>query len=557
MDGAKDSQSFRRSLVEALSTGELRRIQLAWAATSIGGWIFFILLSVYAYEEGGTAAVGVAALARMLPAGIVAPFGGVLVDRHSRRDVLLVIALGRALLLTGAGLAVALDAPLALVLVLSAVFTGLQTAHRPAQAALLPGLTQTPRQLAASNAVSTAVDNVGFLAGAMLGGAMIAATSLGSAFAITAGVFAAAVWPLARIPRDPIPPHRDHEDEEGVLEELAWGFATVIREPSLRLLVAMLSASSFVLGAVDVLVVIVTLELLDLGNASVGWLNSAWGVGGLVGSAAAISMLGRGRLARGIASGFFMIGLPLLLLAALPEVSVAVGVLLVLGVGYSLVETAGLTLLQRFTSDEVLGRAVAVVESSYWITNGIGAILASAIVGLFGLQGALVAIGALLPLLAVLRWAGLARFEAGAPVPTDVFDAMRRLDIFAPLPLGMIENLALRAEEREVQAGEVVVRQGDRGTRFYIIAKGDFDVANAEGAFPPMGPGETFGEIALLRDVPRTAAVTARDDGLLYQLDRESFLNGLTGHRFSARAADRLASRREHAVPALEEAAAG
>jgi predicted MFS family arabinose efflux permease len=552
MNGSKDSRSFRESLAEALSTAELRRFQLAWTATSIGGWIFFILLAVYAYDEGGAAAVGAAGLARMLPAGLAAPFAGMLVDRHSRRDVLLLITLGRALLLTGIGAAVALDASLALVLVLSAVFTCLQTAHRPAQAALLPGLTQTPRQLASSNAVWTAVDNVGVLGGSLLGGTMIAVTSLGAAFAITAGVFALALWPLARIPHDPIPPYREEDEEDGVLAEVVSGFRIIIREPTLRLLVGMLSASTLVLGAVDVVVVLVTLELLDLGNASVGWLNSVWGVGGLIGGAAAITLLGRGRLAPALAGGFFMIGVPLMLVAGVPEIYATVVALLMVGFGYSLVETAGLTLLQRLTSDEVLGRAAAVVESSYWLTSGIGAVLAPVLVSLFGIEGALVAIGLLLPLLAVLRWRGLARFEAGREVPARVFEAMRRLEMFAPLPIGTIENLALRAEERPVRAGDVVVREGDPGMRFYVIANGEFGVANAHGRYPAMGPGDAFGEIALLRDVPRTATVTANTDGLLYQLDRDAFLTAVTGHRFSARSADRLAGGRERNEPVLQ-----
>ncbi len=162
----------------------------------------------------------------------------------------------------------------------------------------------------------------------------------------------------------------------------------------LRLLVGVLSASTLVEGAADVLVVLVAIELLDLGGAGVGWLNSAWGLGGIAGGAAAITLLGRGRLAAGLAVGCLLVGVPLGVIAAVPEVVVAVVMLTVLGVGYSLIETAGLTLLQRQTSDEVLGRAFAVLESSYWLTTGIGAILAPVLVALLGLRGALVAVGA-------------------------------------------------------------------------------------------------------------------------------------------------------------------
>jgi Cyclic nucleotide-binding domain len=378
---------------------------------------------------------------------------------------------------------------------------------------------------------------------------MIATTSLGTSFEITAAVFAIACWPLVRIPRDPVPAHRDHADEEGALDELASGFRTVAREPSLRLLVGVLSASTFVEGAVDVLVVLVAIELLDLGGAGVGWLNSAWGVGGLVGGAAAIALLGRGRLARGLAAGCLMVGVPLLVLAALPEVVVAAAALLVLGFGYALIETAGMTLLQRLTSDEVLGRAFAVLESSYWLTTGIGAMTAPAIVSLLGVRGALVALGICLPLIVALRWAGLKRFEAGAAVPARAFSLLRKQELFAPLPLGTVENLALRLSELEVSAGEEVIREGDRGERFYVIADGDFDVTCSRGAFPPLEAGDVFGEIALLRDVPRTATVIARTDGLLYVLDREAFLTALTGHRYAARTADTLAGEREHRDP--------
>jgi MFS family permease len=309
-----DSQaraSFRQSLTDALATSDLRRIQLSWTAASVGSWIFFIALAVYAYNEGGAAAVGIAALARMLPAGLAAPLAGVVVDRRSRREVLVLITLGRSLVLAGMAAAVGAEAPLAVVLVLAAVFTALTTAHKPAQAALMPALAETPRQIAASNAVLTAVDSAGFLAGSLIAGVLVAAASVETAFFVTAGVFAVAAWPLAHIPRDSIPVYREHAEDAGrALAELSSGFRTVARGASLRLLVGIAACSTFVEGAVDVLVVLVAIELLDLGDPGVAWLNSAWAVGGVVGGAAAISLLGRGRLAAGLAGGCLPTGSP-------------------------------------------------------------------------------------------------------------------------------------------------------------------------------------------------------------------------------------------------------
>jgi MFS family permease len=551
MADSQDRASFRQSLADALATGDLRRLQLTWTFSSIGSWTFFIVLAVYAYGRGGATAVGIAALARMVPAGLAAPFAGMIVDRSSRREVLLASTIGRSLLLAGIAASVAVDAPLAVVLVLAALVTALATAHKPAQAALLPTLAGAPRQIAASNAVLTSVENMGFLVGALLGGALVAETSIQTAFVVTAGLFALAAWPLARIRRDPIPAHRAHTDDaERALEELVSGFRTVAREPDLRLIVGVSACSTLVEGAADVLVVLVAIELLDLGDAGVGWLNSAWAVGGIVGGAAAISLLGRGRLAAGLAGGCLLVGGALLITAAWPEVAVAAVMLAGLGAGYSLIETAAQTLLQRLTSEDLIGRAFAVMESSYWITTGVGAIIAPTLVSLLGLRGAMVAMGCCLPLVAALRWASLARFEAGAAIPEHAFALLRRVPMFAPLAIGTLENLSLRLVEMDVPAGQAVVREGEPGDRVYLVDQGNFDVTCSRGAFPSIGEGEVFGEIALLRDVPRTATVSARTDAVVFALDRESFLSAVSGHRFSARTLDNLASERSAREPA-------
>ena len=310
------------------------------------------------------------------------------------------------------------------------------------------------------------------------------------------------------------------------------------------------ACSTLVEGAADVLIVLVAIELLDLGQAGVGWLNSAWAVGGIVGGAAAISLLGRGRLAGGLAAGCLLVGGALLITAAKPEIAVAAAMLAGLGVGYSLIETAGQTLLQRLTSEDLIGRAFAVMETSYWITSGIGAILAPLLVSLLGLRGAMVAVGCCLPLVAALRWASLARFEAGAAIPEHAFALLRRVPLFAPLAIGTLENLSRRVVEMDVPAGQAVVREGEPGDRFYLIAEGEFDVTCSRGDFPPIGEGDVFGEIALLRDVPRTATVSARTDAVVLALDRDSFLTAVSGHRFSERTVDSLASERAEREPA-------
>jgi hypothetical protein len=306
--------------------------------------------------------------------------------------------------------------------------------------------------------------------------------------------------------------------------------------------VGFLSTATLVEGAVDVMVVVLALDLLHLGDAGVGWLNAAWGAGGLIGGGGALWLLGRGRLSAGIAAGGLVVGASLVVVASVLTPIVAIAMLVALGFGYALIETSGFSLLQRASSDEVLGRVFAVVETTYWLTTGVGAMLAPLVIALLGPRGAVLAIGACLPLAVGLRWRALSRFEADAVVPAEQFGVLRRLSIFAPLPLVTVENLARRVAARPVPAGDVVVRRGDAADSFYVVADGVLDVSGCGGAPPPLERGDFFGEIALLRDCARTATVTARDGALLYVLDREGFLNGVGAHPRATRAAEETAT---------------
>ena len=219
-----------------------------------------------------------------------------------------------------------------------------------------------------------------------------------------------------------------------------------------------LGTSTLIEGAVDVLVVLIALELLSLGPAGVGWLNSAWGVGGVLGAAGAVLWLTRGRNATALALASLLVGVPLLLLSAVPTTAVAVTGLVVLGVGYAVIEVAGLTLVQRLASDAVLARAFGVVEGTYWLTTGLGSLLAPLLVAVAGLRGALFVVGATLPALILARWRALARMEASTPVPEREYDLLRGVGMFAPLPVAKLEELARRLTPARFASGAIVVR---------------------------------------------------------------------------------------------------
>jgi CRP-like cAMP-binding protein len=114
--------------------------------------------------------------------------------------------------------------------------------------------------------------------------------------------------------------------------------------------------------------------------------------------------------------------------------------------------------------------------------------------------------------------------------------------MFSPLPPAALEALAAALQPVQFAAGSEIVRVGDPGDRFYLLAVGEVEV----DADPPavLGPGDFFGEIALLRGTPRTATVRARTGVEGYALEGAAFIAAVTGHAGSARAADGVVASR-------------
>jgi MFS family permease len=337
---------------------EMRRLQMAWAGQSLSLWAFAIALGVYAFDAAGATAVGIAGLVRLLPGALASPFAGVIGDRRSRRAVLVASALAGGAIRGGATVAAALGVPVGVVFVLAGLFTVATSAYVPAEGALMPVVARTPQELSAANVSRSAMDNIGFLVGALLAGVLLAATSPQAVFgaAAAAGLISAAL--LAGLSRDERPAYAA-EGSGSVIAQTANGARSLLSDPRLRLVGTGLTLLLFFEGAVDVLAVILALDLLGLSQGSVGYLNAAWGIGALLGGGALALLLDRGQLAAGLLLGSLVAGGSL----ALPGlwVAAAAGYIawLGMGVGYTFVEVAARTLFQRLGSDETLARALA------------------------------------------------------------------------------------------------------------------------------------------------------------------------------------------------------
>jgi MFS family permease len=533
-----------RALQDVLRNPSLRRLELAWVGSVAGDWSSAVALGVFAYQSGGTAAVGLVGAIRFLPSSAVAPFAAILGDRYRRERVMLASDLIRALAMGSAAFLVLADGPAGAVYGLAGLVSVVSTAFQPAQAALLPSLARSPGELTAANVASTTTESVGSFAGPALGGLLLAATGPGVVFAATAGTFVWSALFVAQIRADGGDRRAEADARPGLLKEAAAGFRAIAVEPRLRLLVGLYSAQTLVAGALNVLIVVSALDLLDMGESGVGFLNSAVGVGGLAGAGVALALVGRRRLAAGLGWGLVLWGAPIALIGVWPEQAVALILLAVVGIGNTIVDVAGLTLLQRAVPDEVLARVFGVLESLVVGTIGLGAIVAPLLVGAFGAAGALVATGTVLPILAAVTWRRLAAIDAAAVVPAERLELLRQIPIFAPLPAPVLEHLAGSLEPSSVAPGAVVVRQGELGEGFFLVAEGEVDVVADGLALATVGAGGYFGEIALLRNVPRTATVRARTATELFELDRDEFITAVTGHPASAEAADAVIAAR-------------
>jgi MFS family permease len=522
---------------------ELRRVELAFAGSELGKWLYLIALAVFAYDEGGAAAVGLVALIRTVPSAVGAPFTALLADRYDRARVMLAATVARVLTMAAAAAVAFFDARAALVSVLVGVVTLASTAFRPAQAAALPGLARTPEELTAANLAASTIATIAGFVGPAAGGLMLAITSVEVVFLITAAVFLWAALLVGRV-HAPAPAEAPTSSGLAIIREAGAGFAAIAGDRDVRLLMGLYCAQALVGGAFNVLVVVSALELLDLGEAGVGWLNAAFGVGGVLGALVALALLARRRLASDFMFGIVLWGLPLALIGVWPEPAVALLLLGLVGVGETLVEVAGPTLLQRSVPDRVLARVFGALESLIITAIGVGGILTPLLIELLGIRGALIASGALLPIVAAAFWRRLTVLDRTHPPVAREVALLHGVPIFAPLPEPTLEQLAAKLVPVRVPAGGEIFVQGDPGDRFYVIAEGTVDVSADGRAVRVLGPGDSFGEIALVRDVPRTAAVTAHSDVELYALERDDFIAAVTGHAPSAKAADAVIAAR-------------
>lgn len=515
---------------------DLRRAQLSFLGAWTAEWAFTVALGIVAYRDGGAVALGLVGLLRMVPSAILAPLLSPIADRGRRERVLILVSTVRGLATAAAAVVALLAGPAIVIYALAVLSTIAATLYRPAHSALLPSLCRTGYELASANVVRGLLDSAATLVGPLLAAVLLQYTGVGVVFAVAA---AASFWSAALLVRlrYEAPPRPPAPRRPNLAREAADGVRAVTQNRGLALVLGLAGVQALTRGALTVLSVVVAIELLDTGEPGAGALMAAVGVGAVLGSLAASLLVGTGRLGAWFAVGVALWGLPLTLVGIVPQESAALGFLAFIGVGNALIDVAGFTLVARMAPDAVLARVFGVLESLVTVSIGLGAVLASSMVEWFGVQTALVAIGLVCPVAAVISWRRLRALDKSVGDLDVDAGLLQAVPMFSTLPLPAVEQLARGLEPVTVPPGHVLFKQGDIGDRYYLIESGEADVVGDGRVVATLGPGEGFGEIALLRSTRRTASVVAKSELRLQALDSDRFLPVVLGYTPSAQRA--------------------
>jgi hypothetical protein len=511
---------------------------LGFSAAEYGAWV---ALLVYAYDHGGALASGLVAVVQLVPCAVTAPFAAYAGDRFRRERVLLTgyAAQSATLLLTG--VAVLGGAPPILVYAVALAASVSLTSTRPTHYAFLPDITPSVEMLTAANSVSGLAEGVGMLLGPLMAGVLLASLGVASVFVAFAMASLGAALLVARARAGSAPSRPDEARAGDVVREALRGFGVVRAEPSVGLPIAALAATAVLAGALDVLFVATAIDLLGAGAGWAGYLSAALGLGGIVGATLAVSLAGRGRLTPALAAGSAMAGAPIAAIGVVPMMATAPVLVGLSGAGRSLAAVAGNTLLQRAAPPRIMARVFGVLESVTMLALAVGSLGASSLVALAGISGALVATGAFVPLVVAALWRPLRAIERTAKAPDPALVALvRALPMFAPLPAPALERILASLQRVDLPAGETLMREGDPGDRCFILAAGDADIIQHGERVAVRHGVDILGEIALLRDIPRIATVVAATPLELYALDREPFLEAVTGHPGARARADEV-----------------
>jgi len=520
-------------LVRVGRARELRRVLVTYGGFAISEYATWLAVLFYALERGGPKEVGLVAFLQLVPAVLITPFAAYAGDRFRPQHALAAGYAVQSAAMIGVAVAM-LSGQSLLAYAASALAATAISFTRPVMGCLLPTLTHRPADLIAANVVAGMIQQAGVFVGPLLAGLVMAAGSPAQVFivgAVITGVGCLAVLTSPGPDDEPDEEPGDVPDLGDLRERLLAGFATLRQESRVRVLVGMIAVAGLANGVADVLFVTFADEQLDGGGGLAGLLAAAYGLGGVLGVGAVARFVRGGQIGRALLSSAAVTGGALVLMASTTAVGPALLLFAVLGAGGTFLALAATVTIQRQAPTAVLARVFGIVEGAQMAAVAVGGLLVTLLVTRFTVSASFVLLGSSVFAMVLIGVWRLGRSGA-APPPVDVaiIDLLVADPVFAALPAPTMERLARTVTRQSTIVDTAIVTQGEEGNHYFVIVDGEFSVTKDGEIVNRLGPGQSFGEIALLRDVPRTSTVTALDDAELLVIDRDDFLEAVTGH---------------------------
>jgi MFS family permease len=517
----------------------LRRLVVAYSAFVVTEYAAWVAVLVFAFGRGGATEAGLISVAQLAPAAVAAPWLAGVADRGSPARLLIAgygtQAIALAVTAVGVGVGQPLVAYGAAILSSIAVVT-----TRPAQVALLPELADSPEDLTAANIGLGWAENAGVVVAGLLSAGLLTWSGPAAVLAVTAALVLISAILVREVGHTAVPD--DAVSERSAVSAVRT--ARLLLGSSLpRALVVLLSAQWVVVGALDVLYVVLAVDVLQRGQGWVGYLQTAFGLGGVAVSGLTARLVGR-QLTTPILTAGLLLGLALAATALRPGSLPTVLLIGMVGASRAVLDVSGRTLLQRAVPVHVLGGVFGLLEGSSMAGLAVGSLVVPLLITVSGDSTALLGAGAIVPAVLLLCAGSLLRGEAHTPARTAKIALLKTVPLFAGLPPPVIEGLAGELQEQRLDLGTLLLREGEPGEHYFIIGSGQLRVTQAGRTLRLLGAGEAVGEIALLRDIPRTATVTAATASTVYRLDREPFLTAVTGHAPTQRTAETIVGTR-------------
>ncbi len=537
----------------AFQNPALRRAGFAYALFGAAEFGLWITLLVFAYGHGGSTASMVMVLVQLIPCVVFAPFFGAVADRYPPARVLRV---GYALQMTSmaaVAVIIGVGAPAVVVFLLAPVASLALTVTRPPQAALLPGIVRTPEELTAANVISGWTDGAASLVGPAVAGVLLAWRGAGLAVAAMAAMGAGSLLlmvgvrgPSGSLSSDGPPDRVEAEGGEerpgtdppparigafaSIRAAARANAAVATAHPQIRVLLTLHTFYFVLIGSLDLLCVVLAERFLSTGPGGAGFLNAALGAGALLAGFVTAFLVGRRHLAHTLTISLAVAVTALAVIDAVPRVTPVFLLIGTVGLAGAVFDVTSRTLLQRSAPSDAIAGSFSILEALMDLGLALGAILVRVALAVGGIRAALIAPAVVTLVLMAALWSRLKKIDSTATVPQVEIKLLRSIPLFAALPAPSIEGIARELDRLAVSQGTVVITEGDRGDCYYAVADGQLIVSRQGRTLQTVARGDGFGEIALIQDVPRAASVTAVTDALLYVLDKEPFVQTVTGH---------------------------